>query len=60
MKKICLVSSLVLLAAWIAGFFFISSSPVVHIFLWLAVLLYIRSLMMVGAPAGLPAAEKQV
>lgn len=58
MKKILLVSSLVMLAAWIAGFFFITSSPVVHIFLWLSVLLYIRSRMLAGAPAGLAATEK--
>lgn len=47
MKKLLFLLSLVLITVWIAGFFLLNSSPVMHIFLFLSVLCYIRSIMIV-------------
>ncbi len=58
-KKIFLLLSLALITVWVAGFFFTGSSPVIHSFLFLAVLFYLRSLMIVEVPDNEPAIEKQ-
>ncbi|MBC7873490.1 MAG: hypothetical protein H7Y01_05825 [Ferruginibacter sp.] len=47
MKRILLLVSLALMISWVAGFFFIRSSPVMHILLFGSILLYIRSLLVV-------------
>jgi hypothetical protein len=56
-KKVFLLLSLVLMTLWITGFFF-RTSPVIHSFFFLAVLLYLRSLMIVEVPGNEPAIEK--
>ena len=50
MKKMFLLLSLVLITAWIAGVFYWKMPGVVHIFLFLAVIFYLRSLMLVETP----------
>ena len=56
-RKVFLLLSLALLTVWITGFFF-RTSPVIHSFFFLAVLFYLRSLMIVEAPGSEPAMEK--
>ncbi len=46
MKKVYVLLSLVLLAVWIIGFFIMSAPPVIHIFLFVSVLVYLHSIIM--------------
>lgn len=46
MKKIYVLLSLVLLTVWIIGFFAMKASPVIHLFLFLSVLMYLHSIIM--------------
>jgi uncharacterized sodium:solute symporter family permease YidK len=51
MKKIMLLLSIILVTLWIAGFFLMNLHPAVHIVLAVAILLYIRSLLLVNDTA---------
>jgi uncharacterized sodium:solute symporter family permease YidK len=51
MKKIMLLLSIILVTLWIAGFFLMKLHPAVHIVLAVAILLYIRSLLLVNDTA---------
>ena len=58
MKKIYVLLSLVLLAVWIIGFFIMSASPVIHIFLFLSILMYLHSVIMLN-PAEAPLMQEK-
>jgi len=46
MKKLLFLSSIVLMTVWIIGVFMMKAATPVHFFLFVSLLLYIRSLMM--------------
>ena len=46
MKKLYVLMSLVLLTVWVIGFFAMKASPVIHLFLFLSVLMYLHSIIM--------------
>ena len=50
MKKLLVLLSLVSLVTWMFSFLALDYSPVVHIFLLLSFLLYIRSVITIDAP----------
>jgi hypothetical protein len=45
MKKMLLLSSIILVGIWITGFFIFRFPPAIHILLALSVLVYVRSLL---------------
>jgi len=45
MKKLLFLSSIVLMTVWIIGVFMMKASAPIHFFLFVSLLLYIRSLM---------------
>lgn len=56
-KKGFLLLSLVLITVWVTGVFIIGSPKVIHTFLFLAVLFYLRSLMIVEVNEAVPNKE---
>jgi hypothetical protein len=57
-RKVLLLLSLALITVWVTGFFFLGSSAVIHSLFFLAVLFYIRSLMIVEVPDTDPLMEE--
>jgi len=46
MKKLFFLSSIVLMTVWIIGVFMMKATAMIHFFLFVSLLLYIRSLML--------------
>ena len=58
MKKLYVLMSLVLLTVWVIGFFAMKASPVIHLFLFLSVLIYLHSIIMQNV-AGTPVLQEK-
>ncbi len=48
MKKIFLLLSIIVMTAWIVGFFLLKTSSSIHVLLALSIVLYIRSLLQIN------------